>query len=135
MLLGKISPCRTRHCLRKVRWVYGCLVLRADGSCGDRLRGAHRCGHLRSAAERWRPTGNGHADCELPVRSANTPDRHIQPEGGLDGAELDAVAVWPKYSRDAAGTSLVYDEQFCHARSIPQRPPAVPASVIGCGAI
>jgi hypothetical protein len=30
---------------------------------------------------------------ELPVRSANTPDRHIQPEGGLDGAELDAVAV------------------------------------------
>src|SRR5258708_38576490 len=71
--------------------------------CGDGLCGAYRCDHLRSAPERRRATGDGHADCELSVRSTDAPDRHIQPQGGLDDAELDAVVPAGTEADEAAG--------------------------------
>jgi len=45
---------------------------------------------------------NGHADCELPVRSTDAPDRHIQPQGRLNDAELDAVVPAGSEADEAA---------------------------------
>src|SRR6185369_1263685 len=79
-----------QHRLYQVRWIYGRSVLRAHGSGVDGLFCAYGCADLRPARERWRAAGDGDDDRELPVRQADAPDRHLQPEGRQDDAELDA---------------------------------------------